>query len=58
MFGSLDEPAPNRNNSSKSTFGKKNNSKLAFKKNDGNGKIDGFSVSDVKYIKKIKKIKG
>ena len=58
--GSPNEPAPSRNDGSKSASTKNNNSKPVSRKNDGNGKDDGFGVGDdgVEYAKKSEKSKG
>ena len=56
---SPDEPAPSRNNSSKSAFNRNDNSRPASEKNDGNGEINGFGVggNDTEYAKESGKSK-
>ena len=53
-----EEPAPSKNNGSRSAFSRNDNNKPAFEKNDGKGKIDGFGVSgnSVEYAKKSGKL--
>ena len=55
---SLDKLAPSRNNSSRSVFSKKNNSKLASRKNNGNNEVDGFDIGEnsIEYAKKSEKL--
>ena len=54
---SLDKPALNRNDGSKSASNRNNNSKLAFEKNDGNNEVNRFSVGEnsVEHTKKSRK---
>ena len=57
--GSPDEPAPSKNNGSKSASNRNNNSRPVFKRNNGNNKINEFGIGDgVKYAKKSRKSKG
>ena len=51
--------APSKNNSSRSTFNKNDNMKLAFRKNNGNSEFDRFDIdrNSVKYAKKSGKSK-
>ena len=53
-----DKPVPSRNNGSKSASSKNNNNKPVFKRSDGNGKVNGFSVgrNSVEYAKKSEKL--
>ena len=43
---SHNKPASSRNDSSRSVSSKNDNSKPVFRKNDGNGKVDGFGISE------------
>ena len=52
------EPAPGRNDGSRSALSRINDSKPASGKNNSNGKIDGFSGHGVEYAKKSRKLKG
>ena len=58
ITGSLNEPAPSRNDGSRSAFSKNNNSRPVSGKNDGDGKVDGFGVgrNGVEYAKKSGKL--
>ena len=58
MLKITNKPALSRNNGSRSTFSKNNNSKLASRKNDSDGEIDGFGGDSMKYAKKSGKSKG
>ena len=58
MLKTTNEPAPRRNNGSRSTSNRNNNNKLASKRNDGNGEIDGFGSDSVEHAKKSRKSKG
>ena len=57
--GLPDEPVFSRNNGSRSTSSSNNNSRLAFGRNDGNSKINGFGVSrnGIEHTKKSEKSK-
>ena len=59
MTGSPDEPAPSRNDGNKSVSSRNDNSRLAFRKNDGNGEVDEFGVggNSVEHAKKLGKSK-
>ena len=52
--GSHDEPAPSKNDGSRSASSKNDNSRPAFGRNDGNGEVDRFGVdrNDVEHAKK------
>ena len=52
------EPAPSRNNGSRSAFSKNNDSSPASERNDGNGEVDEFGGDDVEHAKKSRKSKG
>ena len=55
--GSPDEPAPSRNNGSRSASSRNDNSRPASGKNDGNGEVDGIGVgkNGVEHAKKSEK---
>ena len=54
---SLDEPASSRNNGSKLTSNKNDNTRLASGNNNGNSEVDRFGDNGVKYVKKSGKSK-
>ena len=56
--GSLDKPAPSRNNGSRSASSRNNNSRPASRKNDGDDEVHRFGVDkdDVEYAKKLEKL--
>ena len=58
IIGWPNEPAPSRNDSSRSVSSRNNNSRPASGRNDGNGKVNGVSISgnDVEYAKKSEKM--
>ena len=55
--GSPDEPAPSRNDGSRSASSRNDNSRPASRKNDGDGEVDGVGVSGngVEHAKKSEK---
>ena len=57
--GSPDEPVFSRNNGSRSTSSNNDDSRPAFGRNDGNGKVNGFGVgrNGVEHAKKSEKSK-
>ena len=57
---SPDKPALSKNNGSRSASSRNNNSKPLFERNTGNGKVNGYGVSDdgIEYAKKSEKSKG
>ena len=58
MLKTTNEPAPSRNNGSRSVSSKNNDSKPASTRNDGNSEVDGFGGDDMEYAKKSRKLKG
>ena len=58
MLKTINEPAPSKNDGSKSTFSRNSDSKPVSRRNDGNGKVDGFGGNGVKHTKKSRKLKG
>ena len=56
--GSLDKPASNRNNGSKSAFSRNDNSRLVSGRNNSNGEVNrsGVSENDVEHAKKSGKL--
>ena len=58
MLKKTNEPAPSKNDGSKSASSRNNNSRPASRRNDGNDKIDGFDGDGVEYAKKSGKSKG
>ena len=57
-IGSLDKPAPNRNDGSKLTFGKNVDGRLASEKNDGDNEVNRFNIggNGIKHTKKSEKL--
>ena len=55
--GSSDELASSKKNGSRSASNRNNNSRPIFERNDGNGKVDGFSSDGVEHDKKSEKSK-
>ena len=57
--GSPNEPAPSRNDGSRSASNRNNNSRPAFGRNDGDDEVDGFGIggNGVEYAKKSGKSK-
>ena len=58
MLKTTNEPAPSRNDGSKSAFSRNNDSRLASEKNDGDGEVNGYNDDGVKHAKKSGKSKG
>ena len=58
MLKTTNEPAPSRNNNSRSAFSRNDDSRQVSKSNDGNGKINGFGGDGVEYTKNSGKSKG
>ena len=54
----FDEPTHSRNNSNRVASSKDDRSKLAFRKNDSNNKVDRFTSNSMEYVKKSRKLKG
>ena len=56
--GSLDKPASNKNDGSRSTYSRNNNSKQASGRNNGDGEVDRFGVdrNSVEHAKKSRKL--
>ena len=54
MTGSLNEPAPSKNNANRSVSSRNDNSRPVSRRNNGNGEVDGFSIgrNSVEYAKK------
>ena len=57
MLKTTNEPAPSRNDGSRSASSRNDDSKPVFGKNDGNGEVDGFG-GGVEHAKKLRKSKG
>ena len=59
ITGLSDKPAPSRNNCSKSTFSRNNNSWPISRRNDGNTEVDRFGIGGdgIEHAKKSKKSK-
>ena len=57
IIGLPDKPASNRNNGSKFASSRIDNSKPAFRRNNGNGEVDGLDISrnGVEHAKKSEK---
>ena len=58
MLKTTNEPAPSRNDGSRSASSKNKDSRPASGKNDGNGEIDRFGGDSVEHAKKSGKSKG
>ena len=58
MLKTTNEPAPSRNDGSRSASSRNNNSRPAFGRNDGNGEVDGFGGDSVEHAKKSGNPKG
>ena len=58
MLKTINKPAPNRNNGSRSASSRNDNSSPASGRNDGNGEVDRFGDKGVKHAKKSGKLKG
>ena len=56
--GLPDEPIPSRNDGSRLAFGKNKSSRPASRRNNGDGKVDEFSVggNNVEHVKKLRKL--
>ena len=56
--GSPDEPAPSRNDGSRSASSKNDNSRLASRKNNGNSEVNGYGIgrNGVEHTKKLGKL--
>ena len=57
ILKTTNEPAPNRNNGSKSVSSRKNDSRPASGRNDGDGEVNGFGGDGMEYAKKLGKSK-
>ena len=57
MLKTTNEPAPNKNNSSRSAFSRNDDNRLASEMNKGNGEVDRIG-GGMKHAKKSGKLKG
>ena len=58
MLKTTNEPAPSRNDGSKSASSRNNDNKPAFKRNKSDNEVDRFDGDGVEYAKKSGKSKG
>ena len=58
MLKTTNEPAPSRNDGSRSASSRNDDSRPASGRNDGNGEVDGFGGDGVEHAKKSRKSKG
>ena len=58
MLKTTNEPAPSKNDGSRSASNRNDDSKSVFKRHDGNGEFDRFGGDGVEYAKKSGKSKG
>ena len=58
MLKTTNEPAPSRNNGSRSAFRRNNGSRPASGRNDSNNEVNRFSGDGVEHAKKSRKLKG
>ena len=58
ITGSLDKPAPSKNDGSKSASNRNDNNKPVSKRNDGNDEVDRFGVgkNSIEHAKKSRKL--